>query len=256
MSTDDGITERLSRREAMVAAGALGLGAGAWALLRGGGTTAAAATSARAAAARCVLAPELTEGPYYIAEHLVRRDVTEGQAGTPLELRLTVEREPSCAAIANATIEIWHANAEGQYSGYDASGSGTTGAGSPPSGGGGGGGHATPTSATHYLRGAQRTDRNGLAVFDTVYPGWYRGRAPHIHLKVHVRGKVVHIGQLFFKDRLNAAVYATGAYASRGQPDTTDATDSIYAAGGSRSMPAMRATGGGYVGAITLGVKA
>jgi protocatechuate 3,4-dioxygenase beta subunit len=253
MSNDHKIIERLSRREALAAAGVLGAGAGAWALLRGGGTPAAAASSARAAAARCVLSPEMTEGPYYIDEHLFRRNITEGKAGTPLELRLTVENARTCDPIQNATVEVWHCDAEGQYSGYDATSSGTAPAGGPPSGGGGG--HATPTSSTTYLRGAQKTDRDGLAVFRTIYPGWYQGRATHIHLKVHVHGKEVHTGQLFFKDTLNAAVYASAPYTGRGQPDTTDATDSIYANGGSRSLPTMRRKGSGYVGAIVLGVK-
>ena len=252
MSNDHRISERLSRREALVAAGLLGAAGGAWALLRGGEARAAAsAGSARAAAARCVLAPEMTEGPYYIDEHLVRRDITEGKAGTPLELQLTVEDASSCKPIRNATVEVWHCDAQGDYSGYDAAASGSPAA--PP--GGGGGGHATPTSSTTYLRGAQKTGRTGLAVFQTIYPGWYQGRTTHIHLKVHVGGKEVHTGQLFFKDSLNAAVYSIAPYSARGQPDITNASDSIYASGGARSLPAMRRKGSGYVGAIALGVK-
>ena len=50
-------------------------------------------------------------------------------------------------------------------------------------------------------------------------------------------------------------MWEAGAYAAHGQPDTTNASDGIYASGGSRSLPAVRRKGSGYVGAITLGVK-
>jgi protocatechuate 3,4-dioxygenase beta subunit len=96
-------------------------------------------------------------------------------------------------------------------------------------------------------------------IFDTIYPGWYRGRAPHIHLKVHVGGTVVHTGQLFFADPISDAVYRTAHYKSHGQPDTTDAKDSIYKqAGGSSALLKLttRAGSSGYLGAMTLGVKA
>jgi protocatechuate 3,4-dioxygenase beta subunit len=253
MPNDHRISDRLTRRDALVAAGLLGAAGGVWSLLRNSGVSPAAAASGRTAAARCVLAPEMTEGPYYIDEHLFRRNITEGQAGTPLELQLTVEDASSCKPIRNATVEVWHCDAQGDYSGYDATTGTGPAAGAP--GGGGPGGHATPTSTTTYLRGAQKTDRDGLAVFSTIYPGWYQGRTTHIHLKVHVGGKEVHTGQLFFKDSLNAAVYSASPYAAHGQPDTTNASDSIYGSGGSRSLPAMRRRGSGYTGAITLGVK-
>ena len=79
-------------------------------------------------------------------------------------------REAPARIIAGADVEIWHADATGDYSGFDGSG------------------HAR--SSTRYLRGHQKTDANGRCViFNTIYPGWYRGRTPHIHLKVHVGGQ-------------------------------------------------------------------
>jgi protocatechuate 3,4-dioxygenase beta subunit len=145
------------------------------------------------------------------------------------------------------------ANALGVYSGY---GSGSSPGGGP---GGGAGGHATPTNRLTFLRGHQVSDAAGQVSFETIYPGWYRGRAPHIHLKVHVGGSVVHTGQLFFADSTSDAVYRTSHYRSYGQPDTTDARDSIYkqAGGSSAVVELAKPTGGnGFVGAITLGVKA
>jgi protocatechuate 3,4-dioxygenase beta subunit len=193
-----------------------------------------------------VLTPEVTAGPYYIANHLTRRNITDGQAGTPLRLRLTVQDATTCRAIRNADVELWHANAGGEYSGY----SGAQAPSASP------GGHVTPNTSARFLRGHQVTDASGLAVFDTIYPGWYQGRAPHIHVKVHVGGNVVHTGQLFFSDALSDAVYRSGAYAAHGQPDTTDAQDSIYRqAGGATAQLSIGKAATGYVGAITMGVR-
>jgi protocatechuate 3,4-dioxygenase beta subunit len=177
----------------------------------------------------------------------------EAQPGLPLALHLTVQHAATCKPIEGANVEIWHANALGVYSGY---GSGSSPGGGP---GGGAGGHATPTNKLTFLRGHQISDAAGQVIFETIYPGWYPGRAPHIHLKVHVGGSVVHTGQLFFADPTSDAVYRTSHYSSHGQPDTTDARDSIYkqAGGSSAVVKLTRRTGGkGFVGAITLGVEA
>jgi protocatechuate 3,4-dioxygenase beta subunit len=219
---------RLTRRESLLAAGGLV----AAALLpetvdaRGGGT--AAVSSGLVA---CVLSPELTEGPYYVAGEKIRRDITEGKPGATLQLRLTVLSVSTCKPITGATVEIWHADAGGVYSGAVANNPGT-----------------------NFLRGAQRTDANGLAVFKTLYPGWYTGRAVHIHVKVHAGGNVVHTGQFFFNDALTAAVYKRSPYSSRPGPDVLNAQDSIYKNGGSRSILKVKANGSGYIGSIAMGV--
>jgi protocatechuate 3,4-dioxygenase beta subunit len=194
-----------------------------------------------------VLSPEVTEGPYYIANHLTRRDITDGRSGLPLALRITVVDADTCKPIHGADVEIWHADAVGVYSGY----SGNV----PPSGAGG---HATPNNSKRFLRGHQRSDSNGRVLFDTVYPGWYRGRTPHIHLMVHVSGSVVHTGQLFFPDRTSDAVYRTSAYRSHGQPDTTNGGDSIYAAAGASKAKVRltrRKKHRGLKGRIVVGVR-
>jgi hypothetical protein len=103
-----------------------------------------------------------------------------------------------------------------------------------------------------------KADAQGRARFETIYPGWYRGRTPHIHLKVHVGGSVVHTGQVFFDEKTTAAVYRHTPYRSHGQPDTSHAEDMIYAqAGRSRAtLKLTRRSNGrkGYRGSITLGV--
>jgi hypothetical protein len=70
---------------------------------------------------------------------------------------------------------------------------------------------------------------------------------------------VVHTGQLFFADPISDTVYRTSHYRRHGQPDTTDARDSIYkqAGGSSALLKLSKPTGhNGFVGSITLGVKA
>jgi protocatechuate 3,4-dioxygenase beta subunit len=194
----------------------------------------------------CVLTPELTEGPYYISGEKFRRDVTEGKPGTPLLLNLTTLNVSNCKAIANAVVEIWQCDATGIYSGF----------GSAPTGGGGGGGGG-PTDKLTFLRGQQKTNANGIATFKTIYPGWYRGRAVHIHLKVHVGGTVVHTGQLFFPADVTNAVYKNKPYSTHGAtPDTLNANDSIFVNGGSKGILTVKKSGSGYVGSISMGVHA
>ena len=133
----------------------------------------------------CVLTPEQTEGPYYVPGAPLRRDVTEGKPGVPLTLRLSVVNVSTCRAIKRASVEIWHCDATGVYSGTAQQG----------------------TESERFLRGMQRTDAKGIAVFRTIYPGWYQGRTVHIHTKVHVGGNVVHTGQLYFADAVTDTVY-------------------------------------------------
>nr|MBA3844284.1 intradiol ring-cleavage dioxygenase [Actinomycetota bacterium] len=182
-------------------------------------------------AVSCVLTPELTEGPYYIAGEKVRRDIRDGHPGALLTLSLRILNAATCAPIKGAAVDIWHADAAGNYSGFGA-----------------GAGNRT------FLRGVQRTDAHGLATFKTIYPGWYQGRAVHIHVKVHVGGYVVHTGQLFFADAQTAAVYKAAPYSSRPGPDMLNAADSIFVNGGRRSILAVKKASSGYVGSISLGV--
>jgi len=201
--------------------------------------------------ATCVLTPEVTEGPYWIDNKLTRHDVRDGRPGLPLVLEFTIVNAKTCKPIKAADVEIWHADASGNYSGFDGGSSG---------GGPGGGFGSGPQTKTRYLRGHQRSNALGEASFLTIFPGWYRGRTPHIHMKVHVGGadRVVHTGQVFFSEAIQSSVYKTGAYASRGQSDTSHAQDSIYAqAGGSRAVVKLgRRPGGakGYLGRIVIGV--
>jgi len=239
-----GAGEPIDRRRALTSIGAVGLAAAVF-----GSRALAALTEDAHAATTCLLTPEVTEGPYWIDNTLTRRNITEGKPGLPLQIVFTVVDARTCRPIRAADVEIWHCDTVGAYSGYDR---GSPGFGTGP------GGHAEPTSTTRYLRGHQRSDASGRAEFLTVFPGWYQGRTPHIHMKVHAGGNTVHTGQVFFDERITAAVYRTPLYRSRGQADTPHARDSIYAeAGGARAtLKLMRRPKGqrGYVGRIVVGV--
>jgi protocatechuate 3,4-dioxygenase beta subunit len=163
-----------------------------------------------AAVPSCVVRPEVTEGPYYVAENLVRSDIREDRQGTPLVLTFNVSQvsNGSCTALQGATVEIWHCDAAGQYS--DVSDPGFS------------------TKGQKWLRGAQVTDANGQATFTTIYPGWYSSRAVHIHFKVHPDTSTVFTSQLFFDDTLSDQVFTQAPYASKGQRDMLNSNDSIY----------------------------
>lgn len=221
----------LRRREALVALGG-GLGA-AWIATRAGGVPGGlGGARPAAAAARCVLSPEQTAGPFYSPGEPVREDITEGRPGVPLTLRLRVRDATTCRRVRAATVEIWHCDANGDYSGFSAG-----------------------TEAASFLRGAQTADRAGRVRFRTIYPGWYPGRAVHVHVKVHLGGRMVHTGQLYFDDAVSDRVYTRPPYAGRGTRDTTNARDGIFARGGAQSMLDLRRARGGYRGRITLVVQ-
>ena len=223
---------KLTRRSSLLRLGGLvggALGVGAWKVAESEGAGPAGVASG---AVKCILTPEQTEGPYYIDGEKLRRNITEGRPGTPLLLRAFVVNAATCKAIRGATVDIWHADAGGVYSGF-----------------GQGSGNRT------FMRGLQKTNAKGLALFRTVYPGWYQGRTVHIHVKVHLGGNVVHTGQLYFPDSLTDAVYRKAPYAARGARDVRNANDSIFRNGGSKSLVSVgKNSAGVYLATIMMGV--
>jgi protocatechuate 3,4-dioxygenase beta subunit len=143
----------------------------------------------------CVLTPEAGEGPFYLDPNLIRADITSGMPGAPLQLAVQVVRAGDCATLANARVDVWHADALGLYSGY-----------AKQSGVGG----ISPESAVgqQYLRGTQFTDADGNVQFRTIFPSWYGGRTPHVHFKVFLGGNEVVASQIFFPDEVNKEVFA------------------------------------------------
>lgn len=206
-----------------------------------------------AAAAVCTLTKEMTEGPYYLDGALVRADITESKPGVPLKLALTVVDDDTCAPLSGALVEIWHCDALGEYSGFV-----------------GNNGHSEPDDGS-FLRGGVLTNSSGVANLTTIYPGWYRGRCIHIHLKVHTGvtltsdgsftgGRELHTGQLFFNETITTAVAKISPYSTNTVTRTTLAQDSIYDDGGAASglltLTALGSTAAsGYTGTLTVGVE-
>lgn len=202
----------------------------------------------------CRLIPEMTAGPYYLDDMAVRQDITEGRPGFPLELTFTVIDANTCEPLPDAAVDIWHCDANGEYSGWN----GNTLAETMRNG----------RNDKTYLRGIQLTDADGTARFETIYPGWYEGRAVHIHLKVHTDGQVgttyegghvAHVGQIFFDDDQTDELMLLGPYADHTGDWPRNDEDSIYRDGGADQVVTVEPTGAaapeaGFTGAITLAV--
>lgn len=163
----------------------------------------------------CALVASTTEGPCTTASDLVRQDISEGWTGLPVRLALQVV-DSACKPLAGVTVKVWHTNREGSYSGQ------------------------TPNngmclkqqtySSQDFFRGVQTTDASGKVFFDGCFPGWYRGRAVHIHFQVKNGATSYRVSQLFFPEDITADIFAThGEYTSYGQPDTVFSNDNIMA---------------------------
>ncbi len=252
-------------------------------------SAASTATVGSVATADVQLAAEMTEGPYYLDLNLVRDDIREDRQGVPLALKIVVVDTATGAALPGASVDIWHCDANGLYSGFVSTsassnggggGGGGGGFGGPPGGGAPDGGppgggapdgglpggvassnsNATTTTTADddgtFLRGTQVSGTDGAVTFTTIYPGWYTGRAVHIHMKVNVGGTTIHTGQLFFDDTFTDTVYAKSApYSSRGARDVRNANDNIFSGGGAATTLDVTSSGDGYAAGIAIGVK-
>lgn len=201
--------KKVSRRQAILTIGgagaALGFGCGG-ASPTSPETTTSSTTTPTTGSSVCAVTPSETVGPFPSLTDLIRSDIREGKSGATLTLAITVvNSNNNCSPVANANVEIWQCDAAGNYSQY-----------------------GTQTAQT-YLRGIQTTNGDGQVTFTTVYPGWYQGRATHIHVEVVRNGVSSKVTQIAFPESVNAAVYATGVYASRGSNPTANARDGIFA---------------------------
>ena len=206
-----------------------------------------AAENKSAATLACIVTPEQTEGPYFVDEKLMRSDIrfdpTDGsiQEGQLLTLAINVFKTGSsaCTPIKDAIVDIWHCNAEGVYS--DAKD------------------RSFDTRGRKFLRGYRLTDEQGAVKFFTVYPGWYDGRAVHIHFKIrHTDASGKHhefTSQLYFDDQMNDAVFALAPYAGKGVRRINNSNDRIYQDGGQQLMLKPVKTADGYMGRFDVGLN-
>jgi protocatechuate 3,4-dioxygenase beta subunit len=206
-------------------------------------------TAAAATTPACVVRPEQTEGPYFIDAKLNRSDIRSEPAdrsvkpGVPLRLAFHLSRidGAACSPLGDAIVDVWHCDALGAYSdvrdtnvGFDARGK-------------------------KFLRGYQVTNANGIAEFLTIYPGWYAGRAVHIHFKIRgdspSRRSFEFTSQLYFDEAVTDQVYKQSPYNSRGTRTTTNDKDSIFRRGGKQLMPALTKDAQGYLARFDIGLK-
>jgi protocatechuate 3,4-dioxygenase beta subunit len=174
------------------------------------------------ASSACVLTAALTQGPFFVDEKLNRADIRSDpvsgmvSAGVPLGLTFNVSRVASnaCAPLTGAYLDVWHADASGTYSDVSGMGNGSAGA-----------GHK-------FLRGYQITDAAGAAQFATIYPGWYSGRAVHVHFKLRLyagsSATYEFTSQFFMVESITSTVHAIGPYNTRGQRNVMNPADGIY----------------------------
>jgi protocatechuate 3,4-dioxygenase beta subunit len=209
--------------------------------------TQAASADGLASVPACVVSPEMTEGPYFVDEKLNRSDIRANTSdgavkeGAPLVLRLRVSSvaNGSCALLPGAMVDIWHCDALGVYS--DAQD------------------RSFDTVGQDFLRGYQITDANGVAQFTTIYPGWYPGRAVHIHFKVrgaNASGQNYEFtSQFFFDEALSEQVFAQAPYSDKGQGFLRNANDGIYRGGGDQTTLVLTPSDAGFTSTFDIGMQ-
>jgi len=200
-------SRKVGRREAI---GVMGAAGAAFALGCGDSATSptpvSSGSSGSSTNAACAVTPTETAGPFPSLTDLFRSDIRENKTGTNLALTIrVVNASAACAAVSNANVEIWHVDAAGAYSQY-----------------------GSETGAT-FLRGIQTTNSNGEVTFTTIYPGWYQGRATHIHAEVTINGVSRKVTQIAFPEGVNNLVHTSGVYAPRGTNPMSNASDGIFA---------------------------
>ena len=165
----------------------------------------------------CTTSPTETAGPFptKTPSSLVTSDITSDRTGSPLIIKLTINNAAaSCAAFGGAIVDIWHCDAAGNYSEY-----------------GGSGMQSSDYTSVHFLRGRQVSDAGGVVTFNSIFPGWYSGRAPHIHVHVYdANGSSLLITQIAFPTDICNTVYTTAtSFYTKGTQDTSNGADNVFA---------------------------
>jgi protocatechuate 3,4-dioxygenase beta subunit len=163
----------------------------------------------------CTVSPTETKGPFPIKtpSQLVLENIKSDRIGIPLLINLIIEnKNNNCSVLEGAIVDVWHCDKDGNYSEY-----------------GGTQMQQTDYTAVHFLRGRQTTNAKGLASFVSIYPGWYSGRAPHIHIEVlSGSGTSLLITQVAFPENVSSQVYSSSNYAAHGQANTSNTNDNVF----------------------------
>jgi protocatechuate 3,4-dioxygenase beta subunit len=251
MGNDDaGMGHVLTRREILALLGSTSfvvLTGSSGPLLDAAGIPGSSSAQAASALPACVVRPEQTEGPYFVDERLQRSDIrsdpSDGsvRAGALLHLTFQVSRVSGagCTPLAGALVDIWHCDHAGVYSDV-----------------------RDPRASTvgkKFLRGYQVTSSDGIARFTTIYPGWYQGRAVHIHFKIRPAPSAGRgfdfTSQLYFDDTFTDRVHAQQPYASRGQRTVRNSGDGLFRQGGAQLVLDVRPDGQNYAATFPVGLQ-
>ena len=212
----------------------------------GTGTTTTTGSTNGSSASDCSVTPSETEGPFptKVPANFVRKDITDGRTGVAMTMNITIKNaSASCAALAGALVDVWHCDKDGYYSEY-----------------GGSGMQSVNFQRVDFLRGRQTTDANGLAAFTTIFPGWYSGRAPHVHVHIYnALGKSLLVTQIAFPYDITNLVYTTAQAQgyTKGTQDTKNERDNVFSDGFTTELATVSGSvSAGYVLTHTLVVNA
>jgi len=173
--------------------------------------------------ANCAVTNSETPGPFPIRRpsDLITNNIVSDRVGVPLEINITVRNvNANCEVLAGVLVDIWQCDKDGYYSEY-----------------GGNGSQSVNLTDLHFLRGRQVTDSAGLASWTSIFPGWYPGRAPHIHVHIYSSsGTSLLVTQIAFPKQICDTVYRQGDYASHGLQDTTNERDMVFSDGVANEM--------------------
>ncbi|WP_106794184.1 intradiol ring-cleavage dioxygenase [Aquimarina sp. Aq78] len=156
----------------------------------------------------CRMTPRETIGPFPLKSpaDFVRANIVGDREGVPLIINLTVQNViANCSALTDVYVDFWQCDAKGNYSEYSHQLDGNF-------------------RHKHFLRGRQTTDKQGNVSFISIFPGWYPGRAPHLHLEVLKKnGQSLLVTQIAFPDHISDTVYKNKYY--KGKPHTKNRRD-------------------------------
>ena len=154
---------------------------------------------------------EATEGPFYFDPKLERAAISpKASRASPLNGAAAGRRCGSAGRLRARASISGTATRKGHYSGYPGQGDGR---------------RCRHHRARNSCAAWQTTDAAASSPFETIYPGWYRGRTTHIHFKVFPNDNSVLTGQMYFPDGLSEQIFTTVApYTDRsGKRDTLNA---------------------------------
>lgn len=210
----------MERKDFLKGLGLIGLGTVALPILNACSNDDETATNTGLTVGDCTTTPSETEGPFptHSPSSLRTNDIRSDRTGVNLTVNISVlNAKTNHAALSGAIVDIWHCDKDGNYSEY-----------------GGSGMQTLNYTNVHFLRGRQTTDANGLVTFTTIFPGWYNGRATHIHVHIYnAVGNSILVTQIAFPESADSAVVKVNASSENGYTKgmsgyTYNANDNVF----------------------------